>query len=45
VVFVCRAGARSVQACVLLTQHGNPRCASLRQGLLQWTREGRLTCQ
>ena len=41
VIFVCRAGARSAQACVMLTKSGNAHCASLRQGLLQWNREGR----
>ncbi len=42
VIFVCRAGARSAQACVLLAKAGNSHCASLRQGLLQWNREGRV---
>lgn len=43
IVFVCRAGARSAQACVLLSKAGNSNCASLKHGLLRWNREGRIT--
>ena len=42
IVFFCRSGARSAQACVLF-KRANPeaKCASLANGMLRWNREGR----
>ena len=40
VVAVCRSGARSAQACVLLAKAGFPRVANLAGGLLRWRLEG-----
>lgn len=41
VVTVCRSGARSAQAAVLLARHGKRDVASLAGGLLRWRAEGR----
>ena len=40
VVAVCRSGARSAQACVLLTKAGFPQVANLAGGMLRWKIEG-----
>ena len=40
VVTVCRSGARSAQAVVLLQKAGHPRVANLAGGLLRWRAEG-----
>ncbi|MGO4379936.1 rhodanese-like domain-containing protein [Pseudoduganella sp. RAF53_2] len=40
VVAVCRSGARSAQACVLLTKAGFPQVANLAGGMLRWKVEG-----
>ena len=40
VVAVCRSGARSAQACVLLTKAGFPKVANLAGGMLRWKIEG-----
>lgn len=42
VVFVCRSGARSAQACVLLTKAGNAKCANVPGGMIRWNREARI---
>jgi len=41
IITVCRAGARSAQACVLLGRDGYKRCASLPGGMIRWNKEGR----
>lgn len=42
IAFVCRAGARSAQACVLLMRADKTaRCASLPGGMIRWNREHR----
>src|SRR6202008_1668820 len=40
VVAVCRSGARSAQASVLLSKSGFPRVANLAGGMLRWRGEG-----
>jgi rhodanese-related sulfurtransferase len=40
VVTVCRSGARSAQASVLLQKAGQPRVANLAGGMLRWRAEG-----
>ncbi|MDP3226230.1 MAG: rhodanese-like domain-containing protein [Rubrivivax sp.] len=40
VVTVCRSGARSAQACVLLTRAGFPQVANLAGGMLRWRAQG-----
>ncbi len=40
VVTVCRSGARSAQAVVLLQKAGFPESANLAGGMLRWTAEG-----
>jgi rhodanese-related sulfurtransferase len=43
VVFVCRSGARSAQACVILGKRKSAMSvASLPGGLMRWNREGRV---
>jgi len=44
VVAVCRSGARSAQACVLLTKAGFPKVANLTGGMLRWKIEGLPVC-
>jgi rhodanese-related sulfurtransferase len=39
VVLVCRSGARSAQACVLLAKAGFTRVANLAGGMLRWNGE------
>ncbi len=40
IVTVCRSGARSAQAVVLLQRAGRNRCANLSGGMLRWRSEG-----
>lgn len=40
-VFVCRSGARSAQACAFLQQHGFDNVINLHGGMLAWTRLAR----
>ena len=40
VVVVCRSGARSAQACVLLQKAGFERVANLAGGMLRWRAQG-----
>jgi rhodanese-related sulfurtransferase len=40
VVTVCRSGARSAQASVLLAKQGIPRVANLAGGMLRWRAQG-----
>jgi rhodanese-related sulfurtransferase len=40
VVAVCRSGARSAQASVLLSKSSFPRVANLAGGMLRWRGEG-----
>ena len=39
-VFVCRTGARSAQACIFLQQHGFPNVYNLRGGMMGWMQSG-----
>jgi rhodanese-related sulfurtransferase len=40
VVFVCRTGARSGQACAFMAQRGHDNVFNLRGGLMDWARNG-----
>jgi rhodanese-related sulfurtransferase len=39
-VFVCRSGARSAQACMFLKQHGFDNVLNLRGGMMAWAQSG-----
>lgn len=39
-VFVCRSGARSAQACMFLQQHGFENVFNLRGGMISWVQSG-----
>jgi rhodanese-related sulfurtransferase len=39
-VFVCRSGARSAQACAFLKQHGFENVFNLRGGMMGWVQAG-----
>jgi rhodanese-related sulfurtransferase len=39
-VFVCRSGARSAQACMFLQQHGFSNVYNLRGGMMGWMQSG-----
>jgi rhodanese-related sulfurtransferase len=39
-VFVCRSGARSAQACAFLSQHGFENIFNLRGGMMAWVQNG-----
>ena len=39
-VFVCRSGARSAQACLFLQQHGFSNVYNLRGGMMSWIQSG-----
>jgi rhodanese-related sulfurtransferase len=39
-VFVCRSGARSAQACMFLKQHGFENVVNLRGGMMAWAQTG-----
>ncbi len=39
-VFVCRSGARSAQACMFLKQHGFDNVLNLRGGMMAWAQAG-----
>lgn len=41
-VFYCRSGARSAQACMFLAQHGvQAEAINLRGGIMDWVRQGK----
>lgn len=40
VVFYCRSGARSEQACLFMSMRGHPEVYNLRGGLLAWLAHG-----
>jgi rhodanese-related sulfurtransferase len=40
IIFYCRSGARSAQACYYLMQHGFERVYNLRGGIIDWVRTG-----
>lgn len=39
-VFICRSGARSAQACMFLQQQGYDNVFNLRGGMMSWMRSG-----
>ena len=39
-VFICRSGARSAQACMFLQQQGYDNVFNLRGGMMSWVRNG-----
>ena len=39
-VFICRSGARSAQACMFLQQQGYDNVYNLRGGMMSWMRSG-----
>jgi rhodanese-related sulfurtransferase len=39
-VFICRSGARSAQACMFLQQHGFENVFNLRGGMMGWMQNG-----
>lgn len=39
-VFICRSGARSAQACMFLQQHGFENVFNLRGGMIAWVQSG-----
>ena len=41
VVFYCRSGARSAQACLFAANQGNDNIVNLRGGIVAWVRDGR----
>ncbi len=41
VVFYCRTGARSAQACLYAANQGSDNVINLRGGIIAWVREGR----
>lgn len=41
VVFYCRSGARSAQACMFMAQRGFDEVYNLRGGVISWVRNGR----
>lgn len=41
-VFVCRSGARSAQACMFLKQQGYENVYNLRGGMLAWAQTGQM---
>ena len=41
VVFYCRTGARSAQACLYAANQGSENVINLRGGIVAWAREGR----
>lgn len=40
VVFYCRTGARSAQACMFMSNQGHPEVYNLRGGIMSWVRNG-----
>ncbi len=40
VVFYCRSGARSAQACMFMTQQGYDNVYNLQGGIISWVRNG-----
>lgn len=40
IVFYCRTGARSAQACAFLASRGHGRVWNLRGGIVDWARQG-----
>jgi rhodanese-related sulfurtransferase len=40
ILFYCRSGARSAQACAWMMTQGNTQVVNLRGGLLDWVRQG-----
>ena len=40
IIFYCRSGARSAQACYYLMQNGFERVYNLRGGIIDWVRSG-----
>lgn len=40
VVFYCRTGARSAQACMYMAQHGYENTINLRGGIVYWAQHG-----
>jgi len=40
VVFYCRTGARSAQACMYMAQHGYSNTINLRGGIVYWAQHG-----
>lgn len=40
ILFYCRSGARSAQACAWMMGQGHARVINLRGGLLDWSRQG-----
>ena len=40
IVFYCRSGARSAQACMFLAQHGFDQAYNLAGGVIAWARSG-----
>jgi rhodanese-related sulfurtransferase len=40
IVFYCRSGARSAQACAYMTSNGNGNVYNLRGGIIDWVRNG-----
>ncbi len=40
VVFYCRSGARSAQACMYMGMHGHEKVYNLRGGIISWVRSG-----
>jgi len=41
VIFYCRTGARSAQACLFAANQGSDNVINLRGGIVAWVREGR----
>lgn len=44
-VFICRSGARSAQACAFLQQHGYDKVYNLRGGVIGWASTGQPAAQ
>lgn len=40
VVFYCRTGVRSAQACLFMSMHGRPEVYNLRGGIISWVNAG-----
>jgi len=45
VIFYCRTGARSAQACAYMVQNGFDRAYNLRGGIMGWVRSGNQVIQ